>query len=117
MRGISGGIYARSYRRSDMYKLVIHALAYRENKSSEEIEEQLRSDQFAIPAEVRHILRPDDQAAELNIPTGYLERVKNRFAWTIERFVHPGFKPDPRIEKVAEYLEDFVEVDNDVRDH
>jgi hypothetical protein len=113
----SGAIYAISYRRSEMRQLVIRALAYRENSRIRDIEDQLRSGQLSVPAEVSHLLGLDDQPEESHKSLGLIDFIKLRFEWITERFVTPRYSPDPKIEKVAEYLENLMEVDNDTRNH
>jgi hypothetical protein len=109
----SSEIYARGYRRSELHRLVIRALAFRENRSVQEIDERLRSGQLLVPAEVGFILGLDDRRFQSHISIGYIERLKYRLRWILGRFVTPTYSPDPRIEKVAEYLESFMEVDDD----
>ena len=111
----SDAINAVSYRRSEMYRLVIQAMAYRENSNNQEIEKQLRSGQLRVPAEVSYVLGLDRDPIEQRRTIDPIDFIKLRFRWIIERFVASKFTPDPRIEKVAEYLENIMEVDNDPR--
>lgn len=113
VRVSSSKVYARTYRRSELRRLVIKTLAYRENHEDEQIKEQIRSRQLRVPAEVSYVLGVDDQPVEPDQSTRFIQRIQQRFNWIIERFNAPTFTPDPRLEKVAEYLESLMEVDND----
>jgi hypothetical protein len=106
-----------SYRRSEMRQLILQALAYRYSRDTPEIEIKLRSGQLSVPAEVSAILGLDDQPIELRKSINLIELVKLRIDWITERFTHSKFIPDPQIEKVADYLENLMEVDNDDRNH
>ena len=110
----SSAVYMRSYHRSDLRRLVIKALAYRENKDSEEIRELLRSEKLQVPPEVRYILGMDDLVRGAEYRLGILHRIQQRFNWIHANFLAPTFSPDPRLDKVAAYLESFVEDDHDV---
>jgi hypothetical protein len=113
----SNAIYAVSYRRPAMRQLIIQALAYRENSNSREIEKKLRSGQMKLPSAVNSILRLDDQTVESRISIGLIEFIKLRVDWIMGRFKSPIYLPDSQIEKVADYLEYLLEVDNDARNH
>ena len=106
-------VYARGYRRSELRRLVTKALSYHENCDEEQIKAQIRSGQLVVPSEVRSILGVDDHQDEPNPSLSFIENIRQRFAWLIERFAEPRFIPDPRIEKIVEYLESIMEVDND----
>ena len=109
----SSAVYASGYRRSELRRLVIKTLAYREGVSSEEIKEQLRSGGLSVPPEVSYILGLDDTRDSPDQPVALMKRIEEWFDQTIVRFRASAFSPDPRLEKVAEYLESFMEVDND----
>jgi hypothetical protein len=111
----TNAIFAASYRRPAMRQLIIRALAYRENSNVQEIEKKLRSGQMNIPAEISNILGLEDQSVESRGSIGLIEFIKLRIGWITERFITPKFVPDPQIEKVANYLENLMEVDNDAR--
>jgi hypothetical protein len=100
-----------------MRQLILQALAYRYSRDTPEIEIKLRSGQLSVPAEVSAILGLDDQPIELRKSINLIELVKLRIDWITERFTHSKFIPDPQIEKVADYLENLMEVDNDDRNH
>ena len=109
----SSAVYASGYRRSELRRLVIKALAYREGVSNEEIKEQLRSGGLSVPPEVSYILGLDDTRDSPDQPVDLMKRIEEWFDQTIVRFRASAFSPDPRLEKVADYLESFMEVDND----
>jgi len=106
-------INAVSYRRSEMYHLVIRALAYHENSNAQEIEEQLQTGEIRVPPEVSSILGLDDRSVEARHKVNLLDAIKLRLKWIIERFVSPKYLPDYKIEQIAEYLESLMEVDYD----
>jgi hypothetical protein len=109
----SGAIHAVSYRNPGVWELVARALAYHENSDVKEIEEQLRSGQLQVPVEVGQILGLDIQSIEPRPKVGFINSIKLWFRRMVEYFTPQKFVPDPKIEKVAEYLEGLVEVDND----
>ena len=111
----STGIHTLSFRHLEIQQLLIRALAYRESSSVEEIEERLRSGQLDIPAEVSYFFRKNGQTVEAHQPMRYIERIGHWFGWVRKQLVPPRFSPDPKIVKVAEYLESLLEVDHDVR--
>ena len=113
----SGAIFAVGYRRLELRRLVIQVLAYRESIGVQDTEEQIKSGQMRVPTEISYILGLDDQPVESHNSIGFIEFIKYRLEWITERFVTPRYSPDPRIEKVAEYLESLMEVDNDTRNH
>jgi hypothetical protein len=100
-----------------MRQLILQALAYCENSDKQEIEIKLRSGQLSVPAEVSTILGLDDQPIELHKSFHLVEFIKRRKDWITERFTHSKHIPDPQIEKVADYLENLMEVDNGDRNH
>jgi hypothetical protein len=113
----SNAIYAVSYRRPAMRQLIIQALAYRENSNTQEIEKKLRSGEMNLPAEVSSILGLDNQPVKSRSSIGLIEFIKLRLDWIKGRFIKPKYIPDPQIEKVADYLENLMEVDDDARNH
>jgi len=113
----TNAIYAVSYRRPVLRHLIIQALAYRENSNIQEIEKKLRSGQMNIPTEVSTIMGLKDHSVESRSSIGLIEFIKLRLDWIAERFITPKFVPDPQIEKVADYLENLMEVDNDARNY
>jgi hypothetical protein len=106
-----------SFRGSEFRQLVLQTLAYQENTNIRDIEEQLRSGQIRVPADVSNILGLTDQITVTRPSIGFLESIKLRIRWIIESFAPPEYYPDPRIEKVAEYLENIMEVEDDTRDY
>ena len=110
----SSAVYASGYRRSELRRLVIKTLAYREGVSNEEIKEQLHSGGLNVPPEVSYILGLDDTQDSSDQPVDLMKRIEGWFGQIKLRFGVSEFSPDPRIEKIAEYLEKLMEVDNDV---
>jgi len=110
----SSAVYASGYRSPELRRLVIKTLAYHEEVSTEEIKEQLRSGALNVPPEVSYILGLDDTRDSPDQPVDLMKRIEGWFDQIIVRFGASTFSPDPRLEKVAEYLENFMEVDNDV---
>jgi hypothetical protein len=113
----SNAIYAVSYRRPAMRHLIIQALAYRGNSNHQEIEKKLRSGEMSVPEDVSNILGLDDRPVEARNSINPGEFIKLRLDWLLGRFITPKYTPDPQIEKIAEYLEELTEVDNDARNH
>ena len=66
------------------------ALAYRENKDSEEIRELLRSEKLQVPPEVRYILGMDDLQRGAEYRLGILHRIQQRFNWIRGKFLSPS---------------------------
>ncbi|MFN2151124.1 MAG: hypothetical protein ACK2T5_05965 [Anaerolineales bacterium] len=106
-------INAVSYRRSEMYHLVIRALAYHENSNAQEIEERLQAGEIHVPPGVSSILGLDDRSVEARHQVHLLEAIKLRLRWMMARFFSPKYLPDSKIEQIAEYLESLMEVDYD----
>jgi hypothetical protein len=113
----SNAIYAVSYRRPAIRQLIIQTLAYRENSNTQEIENKLRSGQLSVPAELNSILGLDDHSVDSRTSIRVIEFIQFRIDWLKDRFIAPKYVPDPQIEKVADYLENLMEVDNDARNH
>ena len=109
----SSAVYASGYHRSELRRLVIKTLAYREGVSDEELKEQLRSGRLNVPPEVRYILGLDDIRDGPDQSVDLMKRIVGWFDQIIVRFGASKFSPDPRLEKVAEYLESLMEVDDD----
>ena len=106
-------INAVSYRRSEMYHLVIRALAYHENSNAQEIEERLQAGEIHVPPGVSSILGLDDRSVEARHQVHLLEAIKLRLRWMMARFFSPKYLPDSKIEQIAKYLESLMEVDYD----
>ena len=107
----SSSVYARTYRRSELRQLTFKVLAYQDNCSIEEVRTRLRSGQLQVPAEVRYVLGleiPDDDPTHAQ---NRIERIQQTFERFLERFFTSEFIPDPRLVKVAEYLESKMEID------
>lgn len=110
----SSAVYASGYHRSELRRMVIKTLAYREGLRDEEIKEQLRSGRLNVPPEVRYILGLDDTRDSPDQPMNLMKRIDGWFDQIIGRFGVSTYSPDPRLEKVAEYLESLMEVDDDI---
>jgi hypothetical protein len=108
----SSSVYAHSYRRLAIRQLVLRALAYRMGLDEEEIKAQIHSGRLQVPSEVGYVLGMDTTQDQ---PVGFLKRLQGRFEAITEWFGTSTFSPDPRLEKVADYLENLLEVENDVR--
>ena len=109
----SSTVYTSGYHRSELRRLVIKTLTYREGVSDEELKEQLRSGRLNVPPEVRYILGLDDIRDGPDQSVDLMKRIVGWFDQIIVRFGASKFSPDPRLEKVAEYLESLMEVDDD----
>jgi hypothetical protein len=109
IRVSSSTVYTRTYRRSELRQLTFKVLAYQENCSIEEVRARLRTGQLQVPTEVRYVLGleipEDDQTPKQN----FFERLSDKFDQYLEKFFSPGFSPDPRLVKTAEYLENRME--------
>jgi hypothetical protein len=109
----SSALYTSGFHRSELRRLVIETLAYREGLSDEEIKEQLYAGEIDLPSEIRYILGLDDSQDSPDKPLNFWKRIVRWFDEIIGRIVTPNFMPNPRLERVAEYLENLMEVDND----
>jgi hypothetical protein len=109
----SSAVYARSSRPSDLSGLVIKALAYHENMDIKEVIKLLRSQKLQVPPEVRNILGMDDLKREAEYRLGILRRIQQKFRLMRANVLDPTFSPDPRLDKVAEYLESLLEDEHD----
>ena len=92
---------------------MIETLAYREGVSAEEIREQLNVGVISVPSEVRTILGLDDVQDHPDQPLGLMKRTARWFNQVFRQLFAPKFSPNPRLEKVVEYLESLMEVDDD----
>ncbi|MFN2237706.1 MAG: hypothetical protein ACK2U1_26030 [Anaerolineales bacterium] len=109
----SGALYTSGFHRSELSRLVIETLAYREGVSAEEIREQLNVGVIAVPSEVRTILGLDELQDQPEKPSGFMKRTTRWFNQFFRQLFAPKFTPKPRLEKVVEYLESLMEVDDD----
>ena len=110
----SSALYTIGFHRSELRRLVIETLAYREGLSGEEIKEQLDAGELNVPPEVSYILGLDDLQENPDKPLGFMKRIARWFDEIIGHFGGSHFLPNPRLVKIAEYLESLMEVDNDV---
>jgi hypothetical protein len=106
-------LYTSGFHRSELSRLVIETLAYREGVSAEEIKEQLNVGAITLPLEVSYVLGLDELHDHPDKPLGFLQRTARWFNQFFAQFVSPKFLPNPRLEKVVEYLESLMEVDDD----
>jgi hypothetical protein len=109
----SSTLYTSGFHRSELSRLVIETLAYREGVSTEEIKEQLNVGVITLPTEVRYILGLDEVQGHPDKPLGFMKRTARWFNQIFGQLFAPKFSPNPRIEKVIEYLESLMEVDDD----
>ena len=109
----SSVLYTSGFHRSELSRLVIETLAYREGVSAEEIKEQLNDGAITVPSEVSYVLGLDEIQDHPDKPLGFLQRTARWFNQIFAPFVAPKFLPNPRLEKVVEYLESLMEVDDD----
>ena len=109
----SSALYTSGFHRSELSRLVIESLAYREGVSAEEIKEQLNAGAITVPSEVSYVLGLDEIQDHPDKPLGFVKRTARWFNHIFEQFVSPKFIPNPRLEKVVEYLEGLMEVDDD----
>ena len=109
----SSVLYTSGFHRSELSRLVIETLAYREGVSAEEIKEQLNAGAITVPSEVSYVLGLDEIQDHPDKPLGFVKRTARWFNHIFEQFVSPKFIPNPRLEKVVEYLEGLMEVDDD----
>jgi hypothetical protein len=109
----SSALYTSGFHRSELSRLVIEALAYREGVSTEDIKEQLNVGAITVPAEVRTVLGLDDIQDHPDKPSGFMKRTARWFSQFFRQLFAPKFSPNPRLEKVVAYLESLMEVDDD----
>jgi hypothetical protein len=109
----SSALYTSGFHRSELSRLVIETLAYREGLNAEEIKEQLNVGVITVPAEVRYILGLDEVQDYPDKPSGFMKRTARWFNQIFRQLFAPKFSPNPRLEKVIEYLESLMEVDDD----
>ena len=110
----SSALSTSGFHRSELRRLVIEILVYREGLSDDEIKEQLFAGEIDVPPEVRFILGLDDPQDDPDKPPNFWKRVSRWINEIIGRFRTPNLIPNPRLERVAEYLENLMEVENDV---
>jgi hypothetical protein len=110
----SSALYTSGFHRSELSRLVIETLAYREGVSTEEIKEQLNVGVITVPSEVRYILGLDEVEDHPDKPSGFVKRKTRWFNQFFSQLFAPKFSPNPRLEKVIAYLESLMEVDDDV---
>ena len=110
----SSALYTSGFHRSELSRLVIETLAYREGFSAEEIKEQLNGGMITVPSEVRYILGLDEVQDHPDKPSGFIKRTTRWINQFFKQLFAPKSTPKPRLEKIIEYLESLMEVDNDV---
>lgn len=97
-------------------RLFINLLAYREHTNAEQIKKQLSRGELTLPAEIRAHLALEDNGSRPEQPIPPLERLRQM---VIEYLNLPdrgaASRPDPKWEKVADYLESLMEVEHDIR--
>jgi hypothetical protein len=104
----------RDYYLSDLYQLIIKTLVYHEESNPVDIRERLRSGDLAVPSEVHEILGLVDLQSSPEQQIGIIQRIQQGFHWIRNIFKTQTDLPDPRLEKVAAYLESLLENDHDV---
>ena len=110
----SSALYTSGFHRSELSRLVIETLAYREGVSAEEIKEQLNVGVITVPSEVRYVLGLDELQEPPEKPPGLMKRTARGFNQFFRQLFAPKILPNPRLEKVVEYLESLMEVDDDI---
>ena len=68
---------------------------------------------ITVPAEVRYVLGLDDIQDHPDKPSGFMKRTARWLNQFFRQLFAPKISPNPRLEKVVEYLESLMEVDND----
>jgi len=114
VRAGSSAVYERSSRPSNLRGLVIKTLAYSENVDIKEIKKQLRSNKIHCPPEVRYLLGVDDLKRGAKNRLGIIQRIQQKFSFVRANVIDPTFSPDPRLDKIAEYLESFFKDEHDI---
>jgi hypothetical protein len=110
----SSALYTSGFHRSELSRLVVEALAYREGVGIEEIKEQLNIGVITVPSEVRYILGLDEVRDPPDKPSGFMKRSARWFNQFFRQLFAPKSTPKSRLEKVIEYLESLMEVNDDV---
>ncbi|MEN8241766.1 MAG: hypothetical protein ABFS17_07585 [Chloroflexota bacterium] len=94
------------YFRPELNWLAIKTLVFHQNSTVKDVKDRLRSRELIVPPEVLEILGMDTTESELDQNAGIIQRI---LQWFSERFKVPRYIPDPRLEKVAAYLESLLE--------
>lgn len=104
----------RDYYLSDLHQLIIKSLAYDKQISPEDIKEQLRSETLLLPSEVHDFLGVFDLQNGPEQQIGFIQKIRQRFHQIKGSFKSKKNLPDPGLEKVAAYLENLLEDDDDI---
>jgi hypothetical protein len=110
---LSGIDNAPSYMYQDLSQLILKTLADREKSSKAEINERIRLGKIVVPNEVRYALGLEsvqDFSTQQAAKIPWFQKISG---WMKKRFFAPPFKPDPRLERVADYLESILESENE----
>jgi len=95
-------------------RLIIDTLAFHERKEPEQIKEEIILDHIEVPVEVRNIITLDDLPAGLDEETGAFHGIRNLIQQIQGETIKSVPDSDARLEKVAAYLEDLLEDENDI---
>jgi hypothetical protein len=112
---VSSSGTTRRFRRAQLRRLLINALAYRQNKNNDEILAELHSGQLSVPPEVGYILGVKGSQNKPVQHLGFKLFLKQKFSRIKELVRKPEFKLDPRLKIVAEYLDQLLEADDDIK--
>jgi hypothetical protein len=106
--------YRPKYFRPEVNWLIIKTLTYHENSNTEDVKDRLRSGELVVPPEVHDVLGMGVTQSGIEEQGGITERITLRFQLFRERFKTQKYIPDPRLEKVATYLESLLENTDDI---
>lgn len=114
IRVAGSAVFARRSRPSNLRRLVITGLAYRDHMDIKEINKQLRSRKLQVPPELRSILGVDDAQERAEQRPGILSLIRQKFNGLRRNSFDPELLPDPRLDEVASYLESLMEDYHDI---
>lgn len=111
-RGVTAPQHLRSW---EARRLFYQLMAYREHTSVEEIKKRFAQPDPALPAEVRLLLIPENGEVEPTQALGLFDQIRRVLSFVFGFSGRDLHAPDPTWEKVADYFESLVEVDDDIR--
>jgi hypothetical protein len=95
-------------------RLIIDTLAFHERKEPDQIKEEIILDDIEVPVEVRNFITLDDLPTVLEEEPGAFQGIRNLIQQIQGEPIKPVPDSDVRLEKVAAYLEDLLEDENDI---
>lgn len=111
-RGVTAPQRLRSW---EARRLFYQLMAYREHTSVEEIKKRFNQPDSTLPDEIRLLLVSENGEVEPTQALSLFDQIRRALSFVFGFSGRDIRAPDPMWEKVADYFESLVEVDDDIR--